>query len=142
MKRDMFYLPYKKRSRIGLDIAPLVDIVFMLLIFFILTSSYLNPSIGIKLPEAENKRTISSQKDIITVTRDQKIYLNREKVTLENLKKLLVNKLKYSEKKEIFFRGDENIPYRIFVRIMDIAKASGANDIHVVHRWAKGEKRE
>lgn len=128
-----------KKTSMALDIAPLIDIMFMLLLFFILTSSFVRPSISLKMPEASNKEKIEKQDIILSVDKDSNIYLNRQKVDLNELEKLLKQKLAHSKEKRIIFQGDENILYKKFVNVLDIVKRSGAKDINIAHEIKETE---
>ena len=64
--------PFIRRNKTSmlLDIAPLIDVMFMLLLFFILTSSFSRPSIPLKMPEASNKEKVEKEDLIISVDKD------------------------------------------------------------------------
>ncbi|MFH1674609.1 MAG: biopolymer transporter ExbD [Pseudomonadota bacterium] len=127
----------RKKSHLTLSIAPLVDIVFLLLIFFLLSSSYVQPSIKLNLPEAKNKETAQKQEIVVTVDKTGTIYLNREPVAFDELSERLGNLMKTTPQREIIFRGDRTIAYDLFVRIMDTAKRAGAEDIHISHQYER-----
>lgn len=127
----------RKKSQITLGIAPLVDIVFLLLIFFLLSSSYVQPSIKLRLPEAESRETAEKQEVVITVDKTGTIYLNREPVVLNELSGRLSHLMEATSRREIIFRGDRAIGYDLFVRIMDIAKRVGAENIHISHQYQR-----
>jgi len=124
----------KRKSELTIDLAPLVDMIFLLLIFFLITSSFLQPIIKIKLPGGESTERPKRQGITITVDRNQNIYLNLEKVTLETLKEKLEQKLAETGTRSVTFRGDSRIPYELFVKIADINKRAGAKDINIAHR--------
>ena len=80
---------FKRRTKLLGGLAtttPLVDIVFNLLIFFMLSSSFIvHPGIKIKLPEASIKESERETKLNVTITRDNRIFLNDKRVRLKNL---------------------------------------------------------
>ncbi len=120
-----------------LSIAPLVDIVFLLLIFFLLSSSYVQPSIKLNLPEAKNRQTAKKQEIVVTVDKSGTIYLNREPVEFDEFSERLSNLMETTSQREIIFRGDRTISYDLFVRIMDATKRAGAKDIHISHQYER-----
>ena len=128
-----------KKTSMALDMAPLIDVVFMLLLFFILTSSFIRPSIALNMPEASNKEKLEKQDIILSVDKDNNIYLNRQKVSLNELEGLLKQKLAHSKGKRIIFQGDENILYKKFVNVLDIVKRSGVKDINIAHEVKETE---
>lgn len=130
------FIRHKKIS-MALDLAPLIDVMFMLLLFFMLTTSFLKPSISLKMPEASNEEKIEKQDIIISIDNENKIYLNRHEVDLGELEGLLKQRFTQSKEKRVIFQGDENILYKKFVNVLDIIKRSGAEDINIAHEFKK-----
>ncbi len=127
----------KKREEIQLSITPLVDIVFLLLIFFLLASSFKNPSIKLSLPEAKNKGFQDIQKIIISVDASNKIFVNNQEVRLINLSNYLKKLMREQNVYSVIFRGDKSISFDTFVKVMDEAKRAGARYIHISHKLLK-----
>ena len=126
-----------RKGKNEMDITPLLDVMFMLLLFFLLTSSFLNPSISLKLPEAANKKVEKNQNIIVSVDKDGTIYCNREAVTIDTLPNVLKKNLSNSKKKNVIFKGDENLIYKKFISVLNIIKSSGAKEINIAHDPAK-----
>ena len=128
-------LRFRRTSKAGLaiDMAPLVDMVFLLLIFFLLSSSFLHPSIRLKLPGAQSRERQKKQQIFITVDRNANIFVNLDKVTLQTLPMKLEEKMAEMDLDSVTFRGDRRIPYELFVKVSDIAKRSGAERIDIEH---------
>ncbi len=122
-----------KKSSIKPDVAPLLDVMFMLLLFFLLTSSFLRPAISLKLPVAGSREKAKNREIIVSVDKEGKIFLNRNEVEAELFPSLLKQKLEKTQKKKIIFQGDENILYKKFINIMGIIKSSGAKEISLAH---------
>ena len=83
---------WEERKRVGveLNMAPLIDIVFLLLLFFMLSSSFVRPAgIKITLPAARTAQTQPKTALVISISEDSKIYLSGRKVDLINLLKML-----------------------------------------------------
>lgn len=122
-----------KKASMALDMAPLIDVVFMLLLFFMLSSSFIKPSILLRMPEASNKKKIEKQDIVISLDKEENLYLNREKITFDSLESLLTKKITNSKDKRVIFQGDENILYKKFIFVLDAAKRAGAEDINIAH---------
>ena len=76
----------KPPKKIALNITPLIDVLFILIIFFTVSSTFLEqPGIELKLPDAESSQTHTAQKVIIYVDKDETVFLNDEQVNLEIL---------------------------------------------------------
>jgi len=129
-------LKFKSRRAKGLtiELTPLVDMVFLLLIFFLLSSSFLQPNIKLELPSGKNADVARRKEIIISVDANRNVYVNLEKVTLKALGGTLENKMEETGTRAVTFRGDRQIPYELFVKIADTAKRAGAEDINISHR--------
>lgn len=126
-----------KRISLGLDMAPLIDIVFQLLIFFMLSSSFLNPALKLDLPQAVKHDANEPQQVVVSIDRAGKILINTIETSLAQLKTQLEAKLAGNSKKSIHLRGDKDMPYRFFVQVMDLARQAGARQINIVHEENK-----
>jgi len=124
----------RKRKALMIDLAPLVDMVFLLLIFFLLTSSFPNPAINLELPTGTNTEKRKRPPIVITVDANENIFLNLDKVTLDSLKPKLRKLITETGERKVTFRGDRNIRYELFVKAADMAKSAGAQDINIVHQ--------
>lgn len=122
-----------KRPAMALDLAPLIDVVFLLLVFFMLTSSFLPPALAVDLPVAGNEESAPAEPVVLVIASDGGISLNGEAVTLEALAGRLALALQESESKALHVRGDRAASYGIFLEVMDVAKAAGAIRLHLMH---------
>jgi biopolymer transport protein ExbD len=122
-----------KRISLGLDMAPLIDIVFQLLIFFMLSSSFLNPALKLDLPQAVKHDSNEPQQVVVSIDKTGKIFINTVETTMEQFKTDLKSKLGTDSKKSVHLRGDKDMPYRFFVQLMDLARQAGAHQINIVH---------
>jgi biopolymer transport protein ExbD len=124
----------KKRIKdIHIDITPLVDTVFILLIFFALSLNFTkNTSLDIELPEITSKKPTShDDKILINITKDEIIYLNNKPVdNINNLKKML-SQLQTIKKYGLIIEADQNVRHGKIVEIMDICKTSGIDNIAI-----------
>ena len=127
-----------KRIRMHLEIAPLVDIVLLLLIFFMLTSNFImQPGIKITLPEAKTAKPQKEENIIVFITENSTIYLNGRKINIGELKDALEEKLKKTEKKAVILKADEKVNLGLAVKVMDIAKQAKAENLIISTRIKK-----
>ena len=119
----------EREIRMHLEIAPLVDIVLLLLIFFMLTSNFImQPGIKITLPRAKTARP--QEEDIVVfITKDNRIYFNDREINIGELKDALEGKLEKSKKKNVILKADEKINLGLAVKVMDIAKEAKAENL-------------
>ncbi|OGW69463.1 MAG: hypothetical protein A2036_01690 [Omnitrophica bacterium GWA2_50_21] len=124
----------------GLDMAPLIDIVFQLLIFFMLSSSFLNPALKLNLPKAIAQDETPREKIIVSVDKKGSLFVNTAPVPMDRLQSELSAKLAKEETKAVFLRGDADMPYKLFVQVMDISRQAGAQQINIVHEGMAGRE--
>jgi len=118
--------------------APLIDIVFQLLIFFMLTSAFTYPALKLTLPQAVEQDKKEQENVVVSIDKTGSVYLNSEKIPMSILKDRLEAKFaKNPAKKSIHLRGDEEISYKLFIQAMDAARQAGAQQINIVHKSAK-----
>lgn len=112
-----------KRRR-TFPVISMADIVLLLLIFFLLTSSYLvQPGLKVQLPRAAVKEALSQERITVTITRSGAVYLEDKPIDISRLPYLLEN----IEDKVILIKADRNVTVDMTVRVMDIIKRSGAS---------------
>ena len=120
----------QKKSRALLNITPLIDVLFILIIFFAVSSTFLEkPGIKLSLPEAQKTDLQKVEKAIIYVSSDEKIQFRDKEISLNNLEALLVDAMKQSQDKSLIIDADENVPHGFVVKIMDIARQSGVQKL-------------
>jgi len=125
-------MEFERRKKVStqLNIAPLIDVVFLLLIFFMLSSHFVTqPGIKITLPTAVTAKLHPEEDIIIFITKDNVLYLNNEKVIVDNLLDKLSLKLREAKKKSVIIKADEKIDLGLAVKVMDIAKQAEAEGL-------------
>ena len=112
------------------DLTPMIDIVFQLLIFFMVTAVFaVTPGLDIKLPEAEEAQAPEKENLFIVVDQDGNMKLNHQTVTFSNLKNKLQEKRQLLDNTTmIIIQGDERATHGQIVQIMDIARQVGVVD--------------
>ncbi len=111
-----------------LDLAPMINIVFLLLIFFLLTSTAIKQGDAIDLPNAESSKKNEGENIVLSVSADHKLQLDRQEIPKSDLKNTLSEKLQGHENKVVVIEGDKKIEFALFGEIIDIAKQAGATD--------------
>jgi biopolymer transport protein ExbD len=120
----------RKKLRTHLDIAPLIDIVFLLLIFFMLTANFImQPGIKINLPEAESSKPQEDDKITVFISSDSRIFVNEEEFAQDELQDIIRLELMSASKKTVVLKADELINLGFAIKVMDIVKQSGAEGI-------------
>ena len=113
-----------------IDIAPLINIVFLLLIFFMLTSSFImQPGIKVNLPKAVTSEAVNLKNIEILLTGENATYLNGKVVTAQELKGMLKGAAKRSQ--SILIKSDRNASLGRVVEIWDLARDIGISEINI-----------
>jgi len=113
-----------------IDIAPLIDIVFQLLIFFMLTSSFvIQPGIKVNLPKAVTSEVVKFENIDILITSENVTYLNGKVVTTGELKTLLKQAAKRNQ--TILIKADRRASLGRVVEVWDLARELGITQINI-----------
>jgi biopolymer transport protein ExbD len=112
----------------SLDLVPMINVVFLLLIFFMLTSTGIQQHKGIELPAAQSSDEISRRNIVIVVFPDGRVYLDKAAMDSESLAIELEKKLRESKIKSIEIQADKNIPFEIFGKTIESAQSAGGVD--------------
>ena len=103
------------------SMSSMTDIVFLLLVFFLLTSPQITPeALDLILPKAKGKTT-NVQNVSVSINKELQIYVDKERVTTSNLEQTLKSRLSGVEDPTIILRAEEGVPIEEAVAVMDIA---------------------
>lgn len=113
----------------------LADVILLLLIFFLLTSTYvLEPGIRVKLPRAYTSDVVSRKDIQVTITTEGKLFLNDREITLQDFSTELKKLLAESEEKTVIIRADKSVTVDRLVQIMDIGRGVGGEKFLIATR--------
>lgn len=124
----------ESEEELGLNLTSLIDVIFLLLIFFMVTTTFIDPSkkLDLQLPKA---KAASAEAKSVPVTIEMgkggKILLNGKRVNLKSLESRLNILGKQSGKKTAIVRADRRLDYGRVVRVLGLCRASGFRDIGV-----------
>ena len=120
-----------RRKRFQIDMAPLIDVVFLLLIFFMLTFAIQGQGLAINLPEGEETEKVD--KDIIVkIDRNNKIYLNDRLTHIDSLAVALGQDLEKRSDKLVVIDSASKVKYELFARVLDISREAGAENFSII----------
>ena len=120
----------KRRNRVNAEfsMASMTDIIFLLLIFFMITSSAISQSaIDVKLPKADAANVSAQDPSTVTINPEGKYFVNDKEVPKEQLENVLVNALKDEANPTFTIRADENTRHKDVVFVMGIAETHKFN---------------
>lgn len=123
-----------------IDPSPMVDIVFLLLIFLVLSSPLvLQPGIGmVDLPISSSPAAASFQGLVVTVTSKNLLYFNNQLTTPDELRQSLRIAAQQSRNQELIIKADQQVPHGTVVEVMTIALEAGITAVNLATRPAIG----
>lgn len=133
-------LKRKNSKSLILDMTPLIDVVFLLLIFFMVATTFqdVDSSVNIELPKSSSEHKITIKTLEVKINKDLEIYLivkdlkgknEMMKVDQGNLKEKLGQKLELAEDKNVIVSADKSVNYQSLIEVLDIAKEAGAGSL-------------
>jgi biopolymer transport protein ExbD len=119
------------KKRFEIDMAPLIDVVFLLLIFFMLTFAIQGQGLAISLPEGEETQEVG--KDIIVkIDRNSNLLLNDKPIELDSLRSALVEELSTRSDKLVVIDSAPKVKYNLFAQVLDVSREAGAENFSII----------
>jgi len=109
----------------SLDLVPMINVVFLLLIFFMLTSSGIQQQKDIDLPSAETSEEVSRQTAVVAVHPDGKLTFGENPVSYDRLPDVLEEKFKGMKERVVEIQADKNIPFEKFGKVIESVRTLG-----------------
>ena len=120
-----------RRKRFHIDMAPLIDVVFLLLIFFMLTFAIQGQGLAISLPQGEESEKV--KKDIVVkIDRNNKLYLNDRQIEIDSLGAALGEDLLRRSDKLVVIDSAPKVKYGLFARVLDVSREAGAEHFSII----------
>ncbi|MEJ2700019.1 MAG: biopolymer transporter ExbD [Desulfuromonadales bacterium] len=120
------------RSRITIPLTALIDIVFLLLIYFLLASNFVTQEgIGIDLPKVKSVGLSSPRLTVVTVDKEGRFFFDKAMVDDRLLLDTLRTRLRLSSDRDVIIRADRKVLYDRVIKAMDIARQAGGEKLHL-----------
>lgn len=130
----------RKKPESHLNMTPLIDMVFLLLIFFVLSSHFVsNRGFNIKLPESKHAPSQKQDRNIIFIKENGDIFLNDAKVQLSNLAQKLKASINKTGSRMVVIKADEKVDLGLAVKVMDAAKQAEAQNLVIATQADDGK---
>ena len=127
-----FDLPQRKRKPMGIDMGPLMDMVFILLIFFVVTSTFTRETgVEVTKPQAQTASQLEKENIMIAITREGTIHINERQVDLLSLKDILLQIMAKTPDKEAVIIADESAMTGALVQTIDICTLAGVKKVSI-----------
>jgi biopolymer transport protein ExbD len=116
----------KKKRRVLINITSLIDVMFLLLIFFMVTSTFLDqPGMKLELPSAESAEVARVEKLVLYISSDDEVVFNDQSIALDDLEETMRAALSEIEDRTLVLNADKAVQHGTVIRVMDIAKKLG-----------------
>lgn len=129
----MIQFELSQRAHRHIDIAPLVDVVFLLLLFFMLAyQAVQDPSILVNLPQSTTADQNPTEMLTLVVDDQERIYLQEQVVALKDLPSMMRSLLHQGVEPEVKIMADKKVGVGLLVKLMDASRTAGVQQIHVM----------
>jgi biopolymer transport protein ExbD len=123
-------LSSRPRPKVVINITSLIDVIFMLLLFFMITSTFLEqPGIKLELPAARTSAHAEPQEYVLTVDKKGGMFLNRQALALDGLEAEIRKALPKMKDGALVLKADQDVSHGLVVRVMDLAKRGGVKKL-------------
>ena len=129
-----------KKYKSDINITPYIDILLVLLIIFMTVTPLKQHEHPVRVPQpapATQQKEVRPDSVIVDIDLDHSIKLNQQPITLPELETTLTEVFRRRAVKNLFIRGDANLPYGDVFVLLDIAKRSGVADIALLEQKKK-----
>ncbi len=116
-----------------INVTPLVDVMLVLLIIFMVTAPLLQMGIDVNLPRVKAKSIdVAEEKMVLTITPAKEIFINKNKIPVNDLRTKLESIFSNRTDREIFMRADKAIPYGFVVEVMSEVRKAGIDKLGMI----------
>lgn len=120
-------LPAAAKKKPRIEIIPMIDTMFFLLVFFMIAtlSMTIQQGMPVSLPTAESSADTKTENVSLTLTEEGELYYNKDVITLEELERRLVHLRQTSSDPSLLINADKQVPHGRVIKVMDLIRLSG-----------------
>jgi len=120
------------QSTEDINISPLIDMVFILLIFFIVTTVFVEETgVEVTKPQAASQIQLEKNSILIAITANSNVVYGGREIGVNGVRGIVKRLIREDPNMPVIIQADENVPTRILVRVIDEAKLAGANSVNI-----------
>jgi biopolymer transport protein ExbD len=129
---DPFDIPIRQKRSVDIDIAPLMDMVFILLIFFIVTSTFTRETgVDVTKPQAQSAQSVQKENILIAITREGTIHINERQVDIAGMEDVIKQMIAQNPDREAVLIADRNSQTGLLVQVVDACNMSGVKKVSI-----------
>jgi len=121
-----------------INLVPLIDVLLCVLFFYMIVSPMMSRGLDVNLPKSESNTVKPEDRIVLTVTRAQELFIEKERVSIYRLKDVLASIRHTRPQINVYLRADKDAPYGAVVQVMDIVKRAGIDRLGMVTEAASG----
>jgi len=124
-----------------INMIPFIDIVLVLLIIFMVTAPVIQSGIEVNVPETQVVRELAEEKLVVSIDKNQLVYLQNAPVNVNELGDKIRQKLLDPTRQSVYLQADQAVPFQIFATVLDNLKLAGIENVSIVTQpWKQGRK--
>jgi biopolymer transport protein ExbD len=132
MAMEAFEVTRKKRKEASIDVSPMMDMVFILLIFFVVTSTFTRETgVEVTKPQAQSASQLEKENILIAITREGSIHVNERQVDIAGLKDVLADVLAKNPDREAVLIADKAAMTGSLVQVIDACTLAGVKKVSI-----------
>jgi biopolymer transport protein TolR len=127
-------MPQRRQSHImrELNLVPLIDVLLVVLFFYMIISPMMSRGLDVNLPKSGANTIKPEERIVITVTRAQEVFVEKERISVNRLGGVLQTIRKNKPQINVYLRADKDAPYGAVVQVMDVVKRAGIDRLGMV----------
>ena len=115
-----------------INMIPFIDIVLVLLIIFMVTAPVIQSGIEVNVPKTQVVREIAEEKLIVSIDKEQRLFLQNDPVNVNELGDKIREKLLDPTRQSVYLRADQSVPFQTFATVLDHLKLAGIENVSIV----------
>jgi len=115
-----------------INLVPLIDVLLVVLFFYMIISPMMSRGLDVNLPKSESNTVKPEDRVVLTVTRNQELFVEKERVDISRLRDVLDSIRKSKPLINVYLRADKEAPYGAVVQVMDVVKRAGIDRLGMV----------
>jgi biopolymer transport protein ExbD/biopolymer transport protein TolR len=124
-----------------INMIPFIDIVLVLLIIFMVTAPVIQSGIEVNVPETRVVREIAEEKLVVSIDKNQLVYLQNTPVNVNEIGDMIRQKLLDPARQSVYLQADQTVPFQTFATVLDNLKLAGIENVSIVTQpWKQGRK--
>jgi biopolymer transport protein ExbD len=122
---------YTENEDVAIDMSPMIDMVFLLLIFFVVASVVVEDKVKVAIPSAFYAKVPEdiTGRLVVSINQQEDLFIGTRKISMEELEKVLATEMEVNPKLRVMIRADGEVQYEVNEKVMEACAEAGAVDL-------------